>query len=553
MGFEDLDDLSELDEIPPFEEDLTLPGFEEPGGGGGVSRTFKIIGAFMVLAVIGVVGVLVYVLLQGDDEISSFDQTATSIAQTNAAVQVAANNTSTAVIEAVQATGVAIQTMDALSTRTADALAIQRQQTATQEALNAVASQTAAAQASQTAAAQEALDNATPTQYAVEHQISGQLMGKDSQPAQAGIPIFLYTDNGDGVFVAPAGTPPPVPEVVIPDDTTSEVPSVVLPGGEDTATEATAEPAGEGAATEAAAEESIAPTLINPGQPVAGTITSGERLAWVFTGNADDSVSVTATTTVVELQLTLRLVGPDGAEIVSQGPAANVTVGTMLTAAGDYTIELISAAGEGDYTLELQLVSSESTSGGEMSYQNTTGIVLVAQTAGETPTPTTPPSDADELFSTITTNPDGTFNFDNVPDGTYFLVLDPSSLTPAQLDQLGLEPGSEPVVLQVIIPGIGEPITFNPVATTPATLSPEDISATETAIATRTPPTPTAGGPSATPGGIVTLTPTAEELADTGGFDGMNLDGSSGLTVLAIAAAGLIAVVFIARKLRTAA
>jgi len=154
MGFEDLDDLSELDEIPPFEEDLTLPGFEEPGGGGGVSRTFKIIGAFMVLAVIGVVGVLVYVLLQGDDEISSFDQTATSIAQTNAAVQVAANNTSTAVIEAVQATGVAIQTMDALSTRTADALAIQRQQTATQEALNAVASQTAAAQASQTAAAQ---------------------------------------------------------------------------------------------------------------------------------------------------------------------------------------------------------------------------------------------------------------------------------------------------------------------------------------------------------------------------------------------------------------
>jgi len=378
-------------------------------------------------------------------------------------------------------------------------------------------------------------------------------MGKDSQPAQAGIPIFLYTDNGDGVFVAPAGTPPPVPEVVIPDDTTSEVPSVVLPGGEDTATEATAEPAGEGAATEAAAEESIAPTLINPGQPVAGTITSGERLAWVFTGNADDSVSVTATTTVVELQLTLRLVGPDGAEIVSQGPAANVTVGTMLTAAGDYTIELISAAGEGDYTLELQLVSSESTSGGEMSYQNTTGIVLVAQTAGETPTPTTPPSDADELFSTITTNPDGTFNFDNVPDGTYFLVLDPSSLTPAQLDQLGLEPGSEPVVLQVIIPGIGEPITFNPVATTPATLSPEDISATETAIATRTPPTPTAGGPSATPGGIVTLTPTAEELADTGGFDGMNLDGSSGLTVLAIAAAGLIAVVFIARKLRTAA
>ncbi|HEX3050566.1 MAG TPA: hypothetical protein VHP83_07930 [Aggregatilineaceae bacterium] len=42
-------------------------------------------------------------------------------------------------------------------------------------------------------------------------------------------------------------------------------------------------------------------------------------------------------------------------------------------------------------------------------------------------------------------------------------------------------------------------------------------------------------------------------MADTGGFDGMNLDGSSGLTVLAIAAAGLVAVVFIARKLRTAA
>ncbi len=59
MGFEDLGDLSELDEMPPFEEDLTLPEFDdEPGGG--VSRTFKIIGALLVLLVVGIVAVLVW-------------------------------------------------------------------------------------------------------------------------------------------------------------------------------------------------------------------------------------------------------------------------------------------------------------------------------------------------------------------------------------------------------------------------------------------------------------------------------------------------------------
>jgi hypothetical protein len=68
-----------------------------------------------------------------------------------------------------------------------------------------------------------------------------------------------------------------------------------------------------------------------------------------------------------------------------------------------------------------------------------------------------------------------------------------------------------------------------------------------------------------TPGQIVTLTPTPEvegtivpgaTMPGTGIFSdigdkGGDMSGTSGLTVLAIAAAGLIAVVFIARKLRT--
>ena len=60
----------------------------------------------------------------------------------------------------------------------------------------------------------------------------------------------------------------------------------------------------------------------------------------------------------------------------------------------------------------------------------------------------------------------------------------------------------------------------------------------------------------------MTLTPTSElegtlatqAMPETGFFSDINEGGgTSGLTVLAIAGAGLIAVVFIARKLRTSA
>ncbi|MBN1963980.1 MAG: hypothetical protein JW910_05005, partial [Anaerolineae bacterium] len=74
MGFEDLGDLSELDEMPPFDEDLDIPELDEPGGGG-VSRTFKIIGAIILLTVVVIVIALVAFALQGGDDLSPGEQT----------------------------------------------------------------------------------------------------------------------------------------------------------------------------------------------------------------------------------------------------------------------------------------------------------------------------------------------------------------------------------------------------------------------------------------------------------------------------------------------
>ncbi|NDJ77490.1 MAG: hypothetical protein GYB65_14655, partial [Chloroflexi bacterium] len=82
MGFDDLEHLSELDEMPSFDEDLTLPGFDE-GPGGGVSRTFVFLGFMMLLAVIVIVVLLVVFVLGGDDELSDFEKTSTAIAQAN--------------------------------------------------------------------------------------------------------------------------------------------------------------------------------------------------------------------------------------------------------------------------------------------------------------------------------------------------------------------------------------------------------------------------------------------------------------------------------------
>jgi hypothetical protein len=142
--------------------------------------------------------------------------------------------------------------------------------------------------------------------------------------------------------------------------------------------------------------------------------------------------------------------------------------------------------------------------------------------------------------------------------GVYWLEIDYDTLTPEL--QAIISPTAT-LTLKVTVPVSGEIVfeVFNipPTPTPEGTLGPIELTAT--AHAQRVTPgeitlspgeifSPT---PSPEPGGTITVT-----MPDTGIFDeigdgGNNLEGTGGLTVLAIAAAGLVAVVFIARKLRS--
>ena len=148
MGFEDLDDLSELDEMPPFEEDLDLPGFEEPDEGG-ISRTFKIVVALLMLAVIAFVGILIILALGGDDEVSPNELTATAVIQTNTAVAMNFGYTQTAAQIAFEASQTAVRDFELAGTVTQNAIF----EAQTQSAANAAATATAEAQLTLTAAA----------------------------------------------------------------------------------------------------------------------------------------------------------------------------------------------------------------------------------------------------------------------------------------------------------------------------------------------------------------------------------------------------------------
>jgi len=144
------------------------------------------------------------------------------------------------------------------------------------------------------------------------------------------------------------------------------------------------------------------------------------------------------------------------------------------------------------------------------------------------------------------------FEFEDLDPGIYWLVIDYETL-PDSIK--ALIPPTEELVIMVNVPVTGQ-VTFT--VGVPPTATPDDsISRTQTALApSATPelaesPTPdltreAAAGPD--------MTATLEQyglLSDFGTSSG--LEGGSGLTVLAIAAAGLIAMVFIARRLRTTA
>src|SRR5690606_11474586 len=180
MSVNDVDDLNELDELPPFEEDLILPEFDdEPGGG--VSRTFKIIGALLVLIVVGIVAVLVWWAVGNESGPSPNEQTSTAIIAMNATTFAEATLTREAYDATVTANAIAqvasqeaIATFEFLQTQTQEAAIAQATQTqealiaaqtATQEAI--VAAETATQEAVFAAQTQTALDEAaTATAFA---------------------------------------------------------------------------------------------------------------------------------------------------------------------------------------------------------------------------------------------------------------------------------------------------------------------------------------------------------------------------------------------------
>lgn len=576
MGFEDLDDLSELDEIPPFEEDLDVPGFDDSGDGG-VSRTFKILGAVLVLAVVGIVILLVVFALGDGDELTDNDKTSTAAIRTNTAVSEDLGRTQTAVQVAILASQEFVQTLEANATQTQHAVETSEAQEATEAAQAATdAAQTAAANAlltqtaeAQAAATEEAL-NLTMTAVAVENTLTGRLVDRENTPA-SGVVIRLYRDDGDGQFdpgdvgivpVEPGGAESePTPFSLDPEEFSEPAEGANGEGaGQPTAPAEDAAPTdGEApAADEAPANEepSASGTALAYGDTVSGALFADEATRYTFTGSQDDVLVITIEPEA-EADMIARLIGPDGstvAEGASQPDDRSVIVTTVLPAEGEYTLE-VQALAETEYTLVLDGASSM-TDGGETSYvPRGAGVplgpvdVLVRQDGTATPEP-----DGDQFVGQVTTGDLGNFDFGQLEPGIYFLVIAYDDLPPSL--QALVSPDREFVSIMVNVPVSGE-VTFTVGAEPTATPDPIFFDQTATALALLT---PTEGTPeeadAGTPDGTitVTITPTLE-MPDTGIFSdsGGSVDSSDGLSILAIAAIGLMAVVFVARKLRTSA
>ncbi|GAB4417842.1 MAG: hypothetical protein Kow00106_13740 [Anaerolineae bacterium] len=505
--FENLEDFGDLEEEPSFgvvEDEFPLDLMEpEPEG---LSRTFKIVGALMALAVLVII-ILLVIFALGGDELTPSERTSTAVVQLNQTIEAEYNATLTALalIEAVSQTAV----FHAEQTATAEFFVRQ-----TEQALAATsAAQTATAEfiANQTLAAaqtatQDALNQAL-TATAEANRLTGIVIDEQGN-IFGNVTLKLYRDDGDGVF-----TPADL---------------AAAPGGA---------PLGAG--------------FLAYDQPVQGTLEVGQTVEWRFNGAAGDVITVEAVADAQGLDLFAELVGPTGTLLTGDddsGEGSNPRIADFpLPQNGEYVVRLSSVAGSGGYTLTVtaQVAPSAAVP------RNTGGIVLVQ--AGATPTPEI---SADELIAVITTATDGTFDFGSLEPGDYWLVLDYASLPP---NLQALVPAGEPLVIKVTVPVEGEvrfvvgapPPTATPVPTT-AELSPFDMTATAFALEAAESVTPTETGEALTPSPTVTAIPQTGLFSDIG--DGSeSIDGTSGLTLLAIAAVGLVAVVFIARKLRTSA
>ena len=531
--FEDLEDFGDLEETPDFglaEEDLSLPEFGGPEEGG-VSRTFKIVGAIMALAVLAIVVLLILFAFQGGDKLTANEKTSTAVVKTNVAVEQQYNATLTALALIEQASQTAVH--NAELTATAEELIAQTQHAI--EATNAAQTATAEFAANQTLAAAQ-----TATQRAVDESLTAtaeanRLVGRviDQQGnIFGGATLKLYRDDGDGVFNPADLTPTP-----------SAPSSSETEGG------------------------SAAAQPIRYGEIGQGTLSAGQTVEWVFTGAANDVVTIDAIASdPVQMDMFLELAGAGSGVLTGDddsGEESNAKIANYkLPADGQYTIRVKTVAGAGDYILMLSLglavpsaaPTETPASGGSTYHRPGAGIVLAhaevpVQQAQGTPLPS-----GDELMQVIMTATDGKFDFGVLEPGVYWVQLDYATLPP---DLQALVPEGTPLVIKVTVPTTGA-VTFEiggPVVPTdtpvPTGLSPIELTGTARALS-QTPLPVTTG----TPPQIVTITSSPEALPTTGFFsdiggDAGGLGGTSGLTVLAIAAAGLVAVVFIARKLRT--
>lgn len=533
--FENLGDFSDLDDTPDFdmggEEELPFADTGEEGGG--ISRTFKIVFGLMTIAVVAIVVLLLLFALSSGDKLTANEETSTAVVATNIAMQDSFNATLTAlaIMDAATQTAVANREM------TATQAEFLRQTQVAIDATNAAGTATAQGFIQQTldaqqTATQEAV-NATMTAQWEANKLFGQVLDPEGT-ALEGVTLHLYRDDGDGQFNPAVDLAAPTP----------------APSGGETGGGGGAEAGGEGQA-------------IAYGDSVQGTLGALESALWSFTGGANDVVTIDAIASdPVQMDMFVELLGPDGSVLTGDddsGDASNAQIANYtLRQAGEYTIRVSSVSGPGDYTLTLVKETGSST-------RRNSGIVLASVRNGPQPVRLaqggTPIPTGDELVDTILTATEGKFDFGSLEPGIYWIQLDYNSL-PESLK--ALVPAGQPLVIKATVPTGGE-VTFEIGAPTPVPTEPPGtptLSPIEMTASAR--PQPTAGSPEPTTSGVpplVTLTTTPEAPAfipTTGFFSDIGdsaggIEGSSGLTVLAIAAVGLVAVVFIARKLRTSA
>jgi hypothetical protein len=527
--FEDLGDFNDLDDTPDFDMGGEELPFADTGDeGGGISRTFKIVFGLMTIAVVGIVVLLLFFALSSGDKLTANEKTSTAVVKTNIAMQDFYNATVTALVIMDMATQTAVRNSEMTATQDE----FNRQTQVAIDATNAAG--TAAAQAiiqqtldAQQTATQESL-NATATAQFEANKLVGQVIDEQGT-AFEGVTLHLYRDDGDGEFNPAVDLAAPTPA-----------------------------PAGGGAVT---GGQSIA-----YGATAQGTLVALGSAQWTFTGTASDVVTIDAIASdPVQMDMFVELLGPDGSVLTGDddsGDASNARIANYtLAQSGAFTIRVSSVSGPGDYTLTLVKETGSTT-------RHNSGIVLVSAHYGPQPgalaqegTTTPVPLTGDELVDTIITATGGAFDFGSLEPGIYWIELDYNSL-PESLK--ALVPAGQNLVIKATVP-VGGNVTFEvgaptPVPTVPT--GPATLNAIEQTASAR--PPATAGSPQPTTSGVpqlVTLTNTAEPpvgLPTTGFFSDIGdsaggIDGSSGLTVLAIAAVGLVAVVFIARKLRTSA